>query len=55
LEHQAEKNRQMLKSSNKRGGVGGGLTRIPTIILEEGEENLDHNASPNMVLLSSHT
>ncbi len=44
----------MLKSSNKRGGVGCGLTRIPTIIIEEGDENLDHNSSPNMVLLSSH-
>jgi hypothetical protein len=45
----------MVKSSNRRGGAGGGLTRIPTIIIEEGEENLDHNASPNMVLLSPHT
>jgi hypothetical protein len=44
----------MLKTSNKRGGVGGGLTRIPTIIIEEGDENLDHNSSPNMVFLSSH-
>jgi hypothetical protein len=49
LEYQAEKNIIMLKTSNKRGGVGCGLTKIPTIIIEEGDENLDNNATPNLV------